>query len=248
MLLYADDTAIFFSHKDPNVISSTLSSAMHSCHDWLTDNKLSLHLGKTESILFGPKRKIQCFDIANFSIWCNGLKIEAKSSVKYLGIIIDNFLSGEQIVNSIVKKVNQRLKFLYRNRSCLSLPSRKTLCSALIQCHFDYACTSWYEGLSNKLKQQLQVVQNRMVRFILDLHPRSSVSFKEFEKLGYLKVNDRVCQIRLNHVSNISNGNCPGYLNTHFKRKTSYATRASHLDYTIPKIRGVENTTFFIMP
>ena len=43
---------------------------------------------------------------------CNGINIEAKSSVKYLGIMIDQFLSDDLIVSSIIKKVNQRLKFL----------------------------------------------------------------------------------------------------------------------------------------
>jgi hypothetical protein len=45
------------------------------------------------------------------SISCNGIDIEAKSSVKYLGIMIDQFLSGDLIVSSMIKKVNQRLTF-----------------------------------------------------------------------------------------------------------------------------------------
>jgi hypothetical protein len=54
---------------------------------------------------------------------CNGINIEAKSSVKYLGIMIDQFLSGDLkilIVSSIIKKVNQRqrLKFLQNSSIC----------------------------------------------------------------------------------------------------------------------------------
>ena len=29
-----------------------------SCSDWLVDNKLSLHIGKTECIIFGSKSKL----------------------------------------------------------------------------------------------------------------------------------------------------------------------------------------------
>lgn len=132
VLIYADDTAILFSHIDPGVISHKLSRMLKSCHDWLTDNKLSLHLGKTESIIFGPGRKLRSLIPVDFAISCNGINIESKSFVKYLGIIIDQFLTGDFIVNSIVKKVNQRLKFLYRNKECLNFQSRKTLCSSLI--------------------------------------------------------------------------------------------------------------------
>ena len=55
LLLYADDSALFTSGKDPKVISETLSKELESCRQWLIDNKLSLHLGKTESIFLNKK-------------------------------------------------------------------------------------------------------------------------------------------------------------------------------------------------
>lgn len=57
LLLYADDSALLVSGTDPEAISQKLSQELKSCHDWLIDNKLSLHAGKTESILFSTKRK-----------------------------------------------------------------------------------------------------------------------------------------------------------------------------------------------
>ena len=54
-LFYADDSAILFSHKDPDVISQKLSEVIESRSNWLVDNKLSLHLGKTGCVLFGPR-------------------------------------------------------------------------------------------------------------------------------------------------------------------------------------------------
>ena len=53
LLLYADDSAILVSGKDVGQIQITLSKELASIREWLIDNKLSLHLGKTESILFG---------------------------------------------------------------------------------------------------------------------------------------------------------------------------------------------------
>ena len=79
--------------------------------------------------------------------------LKLKVVLNNIGIMIDQFLSGDLIVSSIIKKVNQRLKFLYRNKNCLSLQSRKTLCSTLIQCHFDYACACWYEGFTKKYER-----------------------------------------------------------------------------------------------
>merc|ERR1712082_299819 len=46
------------------------------------------------------------------------------------------------IVKGIISKVNSRVKFLYKYKDLLNFESRKTLCSALIQCLFDYSCSS----------------------------------------------------------------------------------------------------------
>jgi hypothetical protein len=59
--LYADDST--FSHRNPDVISEKLGKELQFCSQWLIDNKLSLHLGKTECILFGSKRKLKKADV-----------------------------------------------------------------------------------------------------------------------------------------------------------------------------------------
>ena len=59
LLLYADDSAFLVSDKNPLGIGISLSKELESCRQWLIDNKLSLNLGKTESILFGSKGKLK---------------------------------------------------------------------------------------------------------------------------------------------------------------------------------------------
>jgi len=198
LLLYADDSAIIFSHQDPNVISKKLGCELANCNNWLVDNKLSLHIGKTECILFGSKRKIK--KIENFSVICNNQTIKSQKSVKYLGHVLDNTLSGNKCANDIISKVNSRLKFMYRHNSVLDFNTRKTLCNSLIQCLFDYACSAWYNNLGKTLKSKLQITQNKVVRFILNVPPRTTLTCSDFHKLGILKLNDRVKQLSLNHV------------------------------------------------
>ena len=48
--LYADDSGLLVSGKDPTIIADKLSQELENCRQWLIDNKLSLHLGKTEAI------------------------------------------------------------------------------------------------------------------------------------------------------------------------------------------------------
>ena len=58
LLQYADDSALIVSDKDPIEIGQQLSKTLSSCNKWHVDNKLALHMGKAELILFGTKRKL----------------------------------------------------------------------------------------------------------------------------------------------------------------------------------------------
>ena len=74
------------------------------------DNKLSLHMGKTECILFGSRKRLR--KVNDFRIECNGHTVKAQNSVKYWGLTLDVLLSGEAIANGIIQKVNSRFKYL----------------------------------------------------------------------------------------------------------------------------------------
>jgi hypothetical protein len=215
ILLYADDTGILVAGKHISEIESILSSDLVLISEWLVDNKLSLHLGKTESILFGSKPKLRSNSQLNVS--CNDVSITPSSSVKYLGAVLDQFLSGKTIARSIITKANSRLKFLYRNSKFLTLHTRKLLVMSLIQCHFDYACSFWYPGLIQSLKNRLQTTQNKMIRFVLNMDNRSHVGQEQFSHLGWLPVSKRVEQIILCHVHKIKNGLAPEYMGENFK-------------------------------
>ena len=227
--LYADDSALIISGKEPNKIAEELSKELSSCRSWLIDNKLSLHLGKTEAILFGTKQKLS--KVESFKVICNGEIIKNVKSVKYLGIQLDDDLAGESIVNEIAKKVNSRLKFLYRYKDYLNTKSRKTLCTALIQCHFDYSCSSWFPGINKGLSDKLQVLQNKMIRFILNLKYRDHIGYKELKEAGFLKVSERVKQLKLGHIFKIKNNTCPSYMNMNFKLINENVNRSNTRSY-----------------
>ena len=109
LLLYADDSAILVSDKDVTYIESMLKYELAVVSEWLIDNKLSLHLGKTESILFGSRPRLSSKSVLNISF--KGTATEGKKSVKYFGATLEQILSGETMGNTIIQKANARLKF-----------------------------------------------------------------------------------------------------------------------------------------
>lgn len=73
LLLYADDSGILVTGKSLFVVEKALTDDMELVSQWLVDNKLSLHFGKTESILFGSRQKLR--SQSNLHITCSGTSI-----------------------------------------------------------------------------------------------------------------------------------------------------------------------------
>ena len=135
----------------------------------------------------------------------------------YLGCVLDKNLSGEPVALQVIKKINTRLRFLYRKNRFLSQPLRRLLCNAIIQPHFDYGCSAWYPYLNKGLKKKLQTLQNKCVRFCLNLNNRDHIGLTEFEKINWLPINDRFEQCISSTTFKFFNNRSPAYMNDVFK-------------------------------
>ena len=244
LYLYADDSALMVSDKRINVIESKLEDNLLALSIWLEENKLSLHLGKTESILFGSKNKLK--KGTSLNIKCNQVNIESKAEVKYLGCTIDNHLSGEAICSKIFKRVNGCIKFMYRKNASLGTNERKLLCTSLLQPLFDYAAISWFYGLSKKSKDKLQICQNKMMRCIFNLDQRSKITCNTFSKVKWLDVRGRVDLLTLIMVYKTFHGVAPKYMNTFTLTGNmhSYVTRRNTMSLVIPTVKSSGRDSF----
>ena len=153
IFLYTDDSCLVCQHKDSNEIEKQLNVDFSNICDWFVNNKLSIHFGEdnTKSILFASKFRNK--NIKKRNIKYGDIQIKQHSKVKYLGCLMDEAMSGEAMALNVIRKINNKLKFLYRKNNFLTLTLRRLFCNALIQPHFDYACSAWYPNLTKKLKQ-----------------------------------------------------------------------------------------------
>ena len=112
-------------------------------------NKLNIHFcdDKTKSILFKFKIK----KVRKLNIKHGDIQIKQRSKVKYLGCMLDETMLRETMALSVINKINNKLKFIYQKNRFLTPNLRRLLCNALIQPHFDYACSAWYPNLTKKL-------------------------------------------------------------------------------------------------
>ena len=235
LLLYADDTCLIYTGKDINTIEEQLNTDFSSLCDWFVDNKLSVHFGeeKTKSILFGTKRQLK--NQRDLDLRYGDLKIKQHSKVTYLGCILDNDLSGEPMATKVLRLVNNRLKFLYRKQKFLTLSLRRLLCNALIQPHYDYACSAWYPSLNKRLSKKIQTSQNKCIRYCLNLDNRAHVGINEFIKINWLPTKERVAQCICVNIFKFFNKMSPQYMSEIFHPSHSrYNTRMATLKLDLP--------------
>ena len=137
----------------------------------------------------------------------------------------------------VINKINSRLRFLYRQNRYLNTSLRRLLCNAMIQPFFDYACNAWYPNLNKKLKTRLQAAQNKCIRFCLKVNDRSSIKSKEFEKINWLPVHERISQCSLCNVYKFFANKCPEYFDELFfpQETNRINTRYSYQKLTLPK-------------
>ena len=102
------------------------------------------------------------------------------------------------MVLKVINKINSRLRLL--------------LCNAIIQPHFDYACSAWYPNLSKKLKSKLETIQSKCIRFCLQLSRRNHIVIKEFEQINQLPVSESFNECIFSNAFNFFNENFPLYL------------------------------------
>ena len=83
-----------------------------------------------------------------------------------LGLIIDDRLSWSNYIKELCRKISTAIGALRRIRSLISQSTAVQIYNALIQPHFDYCAPVW-DGLSSYLCEELQKLQNRAARVIL---------------------------------------------------------------------------------
>ena len=150
-------------------------------------NKISLNASKTEIISFRPKSQSSIKHL-NFRI--SGQYIERVSEVKYIGLILNEFLSWSTYYTLLKKKLNQGIGLLSKVRHFNSPQLLKTIDYSLFNTHLMYGCKVWgqYQGTAFKKSETLLKNAIRIMKFLRNNAPVS----KEINILRILKLKDYI--------------------------------------------------------
>ena len=90
---------------------------------------------KTEYIVFAPSKKAR----TPSHLKVNDVHIGESSSVRYLGIILDNKLNFKEEIKRILSRMACSIKILKDIRNCFPIKTRVTLLNALVFSHIQYS-------------------------------------------------------------------------------------------------------------
>ena len=113
-------------------------------------------------------------------------------------------------------KINGMLRFLYRKQNFLDFPLRRLLANALIQPHFDYACSAWFCLINKRLTKKIQMAQNKCIRFCLNLNNRAHLGVREFKNIDWLPSKERMEQCTATNVIKFFNNSVLSYMSEMF--------------------------------
>ena len=132
LLLFADDTSIFFSHSNPNYLENVLNNELLNIDVWLRCNKLSVNIKKTNYVTFSPsQRKLN----HSFSLFFGGRPLIQSNVTKFLGLYLDGHLTWKYYINFVCQQIAKSIGILSRthfsnlNRFRIS----STYCSSILQ-------------------------------------------------------------------------------------------------------------------
>ena len=118
LMMYADDTALTVCGNSIADISHKLNMELENITKYFAANKLMINNTKTKSMLFHSINKYNRDN--EFLIMGGDIAIEQLSSIKYLGIFVDETLSFKEHIDYIGKKVRQRTGVLRKMRGFIT--------------------------------------------------------------------------------------------------------------------------------
>ena len=203
--IFADDTNVFFHGASIEELIKTAKDILSNLNYWFAANKLTLNADKSSFTIFKSQRK-KIDNIPNSINFLN-YKIERTSSVRFLGLVLDENLNFDLHINEVCNKLKTLFHVFYSIRNFLSKENIKTIYYSLIYSRIKYGIAVYGQAGLTKMKR-IQILQNRLLKVLAGKKNRYSTD-KLHDDFELLKVADIANQEILTFVFNYFSGNLP---------------------------------------
>ena len=178
---------------------------------WLDANRLVLNIDKTNFVVFHPPHiKIPKPVIIRFG----GKKIKCESCVKFLSILLDEYLSWKFHMNELSKELSRAVGIFYKIRHFCPSDILWILCYSLFYSFLSHGISVW--GFTFKSYfEKLSFVQKKTVK-VMTFNKQTASSAPIFSNLEFLKTDDIHQFQLLSFVYDCQNKLAPAYSHKFF--------------------------------
>ena len=188
VLMYADDTVIYISHKSIPEIEKCINSDADRINQWLTENCLILNpkKGKTEFIIFASRVRDE-----SATIIINNNVINQPEHYEYLGVKLDSHLNLNSHLEAMYKRVSSRLNMLRKIRHQISPSVAETIFNSMIQplifyCYpvFSHMSNTWLEKFESLYSRSKLVINSRKIWPSFQTRLRRKIALDVFKAIN----------------------------------------------------------------
>ena len=242
-ILFADDTSLFYSHKNKKEASKIINSELTKITQWLAANKLSLNVSKSKLLVFSNKRNNEDDVDDHINILLNGQILKEVDHAKYLGVLIDNKIKWNYHIDSIKLKLSKGIGLLAKIRHFVPSDTRRSLYFSFMNPYIDYNLLNWGMAPASNLDQINKKIKK--AARIISFKDRDTPSTPLFKALKILPLTKSIELRQANYMWKLLNGFLPQSLSSNFifNRRTQYSTSTTRLEslsqyilYAGPKI------------
>ncbi len=140
MILFADDTNLFCSHKNLSSLTNIVNCEIAKVSEWFKANKLSINMKKSNYMIFKSRQKCLREDL---SIVLNGHVIDRINEVAFLGVILDEHVSWKSHISHVARNISKSIGMIYKASFCLSKSSLRMLYYSLTYPYLQYCVIVW---------------------------------------------------------------------------------------------------------
>ena len=166
-MLYADDSVLYVSGRDIDLLSLRLSNALDKFSNWTSINKLTINESKTKIMVFASSKKLKLIQKPKIKLSGNILKVVP--SYKYLGVTLDEELNLNLHVRNMIKNLRYKSLLLYKVRGYMSQQVLLRVYNSHVILVIDY-CDILYVGAKSETLDELQRLQNKCLKTCLSKH------------------------------------------------------------------------------
>ena len=161
---YVDDIQILIKINPHNLLNSnsTLTDCFKMVERWFLLNKLQLNTSKTEVIKIGTPQQLNKFSSLS-SINFGSTSIDLIKKLKVLRITIDEKLSFDYYITTVIRFCNHHLRALSHIRQFLTNDMASTVARCLILSRLDY-CNSLLYNITKHQQERLQRIMNKAAK------------------------------------------------------------------------------------